>query len=227
MVVGGDGARWVKTSAELLRGVYELDRFHLRRALYQALCRDPLAGDIYSACTNGDIAMVEKLLIRAQQGVRKERAKEIMKLKGYLMDNCYGLRDYRLELSGHGLRGLGAMEANVDKLFADRMKKRGMSWTKKGANRMAKLISLTRTTRIDMGKRSCAKPAHALSKKGVDMPQKRCCQQDDGAWLQVEMPALYGPHSDRPWVQALRALVYGDNRMAAYASHPQAQPTKS
>jgi len=103
-------------------------------ALYQGLCRHPLVGDIYRACGNGYIAMVEKFLIQAQQGTNKERGKEIMKLRGYLMDNCYGLRDYRLEVSGDGFRGLGAMEGNVDKLFADRMKKRGMSWTKKGVD---------------------------------------------------------------------------------------------
>jgi hypothetical protein len=31
--VGGDGARWVKEGAELFGGLYELDRFHLKRAL--------------------------------------------------------------------------------------------------------------------------------------------------------------------------------------------------
>lgn len=30
----------------------------------------------------------------------------------------------------------------MDKLIADRMKKRGMSWTRQGADRMARLISL-------------------------------------------------------------------------------------
>jgi hypothetical protein len=37
---------------------------------------------------------------------------------------------------------LGAIEGNVDKLIANRMKKRGMSWTKRGGNRMARLINL-------------------------------------------------------------------------------------
>ena len=39
-------------------------------------------------------------------------------------------------------RGLGSMESNEDKLFADRMKKRGLSWTKSGAKRMGKAIQL-------------------------------------------------------------------------------------
>jgi len=47
-----------------------------------------------------------------------------------------------LEIDASNLRGLGAIEGNVDKLVANRMKKRGMSWTLKGAQRMARLISL-------------------------------------------------------------------------------------
>jgi len=45
------------------------------------------------------------------------------------MENSYGLRDYRLEVNGDDLRGLGAIEGRVDRLVANRMKKRGMSWT--------------------------------------------------------------------------------------------------
>jgi hypothetical protein len=48
------------------------------------------------------------------------------------MENSYGLRDYRLEGDGDDLRGLGA----------NRMKKRGISWTIKGAQRMARLLNL-------------------------------------------------------------------------------------
>jgi hypothetical protein len=97
------------------------------------------------------------------------------------------------------------------------MKKRGISWTKKGANRMAKLISLNRVGKLEVGKTSCAKPTPALLKKGVDVSQKKFHERGGGDWLQAEMPAFYGPHSDRPWVHVLRALVYGDNRNVAYA----------
>jgi hypothetical protein len=34
------------------------------------------------------------------------------------------------------------MESNADKLFANKMKKRGMSWTIKGAQNMGKTIEL-------------------------------------------------------------------------------------
>jgi hypothetical protein len=47
------------------------------------------------------------------------------------------------------------------------MKKRGMSWAKKGANRTAKLISLSRMGKLEVAKRSCAKPGYTLLKKGI------------------------------------------------------------
>lgn len=228
VIVGGDGAPWVKEGAELFGGLYELSRFHLKRALHQGLGSDPLAGEIYQACVRGEVARVERLLIKAQQEAAEQRTEEIMRLRGYLMDNYYGLRDYRLEVSGEGLRGLGAVEGNVDKLFADRMKKRGMSWTKKGANRMAKLISLSHTGKLDTGQRvSTDKPEFILRKVSHTPGKAEYEGEDSAAWLQGSMPALYGPHSDRPWVQVLRALAHGDKIGVAYASHPEFPPTKS
>ena len=52
-------------------------------------------------------------------------------------------------VGGDGLRGMGAIEGNVDKVIADRMKKRGMSWTRRGADRMARLISLREMGELD------------------------------------------------------------------------------
>ena len=154
VIVGGDGAPWVKRGAELLGGLYEVDRFHLKRALHRGLANDTLVAEIYQACVVGEIDKVERLLIEAQEKADGDKATEIMQLRGYLMDNCYGLRDYRLEVEGDGLRGLGAMEG----IMPDGGQYQG---------------------------------------------------KDDGAWLNTEVPALTGPHSDRPWVQVLRALAHG------------------
>ena len=48
VIVGGDGATWVKQGAELLGGLYQLDRFHLKRALNQTL-DNGLATEVYQA----------------------------------------------------------------------------------------------------------------------------------------------------------------------------------
>jgi len=209
VIVGGDGAPWVKRGAELLGGLYELDRFHLKRALHQGLDNNPLVAEVYQACVIGEIDKVERLLTEAQERAAGDKAKEIMKLRGYLMENCYGLRDYRLEVDGDGLRGLGAIEGNVDKLIADRMKKRGMSWTRRGADRMARLISLKEMGELNAWINCQGKPQCTPVKERIIPVQGQYQGKDDAAWLNARLPALHGPHSDRPWAQVLRALAHG------------------
>lgn len=207
IVVGGDGAPWIKRGAELFGGIYELDKFHLKRALNEVL-DDELANEIYKACVRGEVDKVDKLLIHLQQEVAGDEAKEISHLRGYLMENAFGLRDYRLEVDGDGLRGLGAIEGNVDKLVANRMKKRGL-WTIKGAQRMARLIDLRETGKLHSwithkdGERQSQPPERQTTERGP------VADKGTTAWLEVNLPALYGPHQNRPWVHILRALTRG------------------
>jgi len=210
VIVGGDGAPWVKEGAELLGGLYELDRFHLKRALHQGLANNPLVAELYQACVIGEIDKVERLLTRAQEKADSDRAREIMRLRGYLMENCYGLRDYRLVVDGEGLRGLGAIEGNVDKLIADRMKKRGMSWTRRGADRMARLISLRERGDLNTRAKYQHGAQHIPLRKKTMLKRNQYQDRDNGAWLSAGLPALHGPHSDRPWVRILWALAHGN-----------------
>ena len=85
----------------------------------QTLCNG-FATEMYQACTKGEIGKVDRILIQAQQKAHVKGAKEVARLGGYLMENSFGLRDYRLEVGGDGLRGLGAIEDNVTKLVANR-----------------------------------------------------------------------------------------------------------
>ena len=144
--------------------------------------------------------------MEVQQAGNADRRKAIMGLRGYLMANWYGLRDYRMEVKGEGLRGLGAIEGNVDKVIATRMKKRGMSWTIKGAHRMLTLIRLRESGQLHPWMSSMDMPWQIQPFK-----QKRNCRKapDEhvGAWLEAGMPVLYGPHQNRPLAQVLRALT--------------------
>ncbi|MCK4722427.1 MAG: ISLre2 family transposase [Dehalococcoidia bacterium] len=207
-IVGGDGTPWVKEGAKLLGDIYQLDKFHLKRALHRGLANDPLVVEVYQACITGHTEKADRLLVEAQQKADADRQKEIMGLRGYLMANCYGLRDYRLEVGGgDGLRGLGTIEGNVDKLVANRMKKRGMSWTINGARRMARLIRLRESGQLQswiprMNGLGDSQPPERKTTSG------KTRQKHAGAWLEAGMPALYGPHQNRHWVQILRVLTY-------------------
>ena len=105
------------------------------------------------------------------------------------------------------------MESNGDKLVANRLKNRGMSWSIRGVERLAKVIHLrangelaqhcqTRSQRADYQNPQPPTPRRS----GVD---KRLHDR----WLLADMPAFTGPHATRPWVKGLHRLTHYNNRL--------------
>lgn len=228
VIVGGDGAEWVKEGAEVLGGIYQLDRFHLLRALRRGL-RDDQVGSVYDACVVGDIARADELLRQAQAEVQGEAAQRLSELRGYILNNADGLRDYRLEVGyQQGLRGLGTIESNIDKLVASRMKKRGMSWTKPGGDRMARLINLRE--RGDLcpwmkGVHQAKACGNTGSRFRLRIEKDKPTKHKYRAWLEAGVPALCGPHHNRPWVQRLAAITHETKSITRMLSG--IAPTKS
>jgi len=211
LVVGGDGAHFVRDGSEIMGAAYQLDRFHLRRALLRGTGGDVLlSNEVYRLCVVGNIAEADRLLMKAQAQRDKEQSLEIGWLRAYLLENACGLADYRIRLGGEALRGLGAIEGNVDKLVACRMKRRGMSWTKRGAQRMARLLELRYSGEISAWIRP-RKGITTLTPATAPAAAPGGKRRGDWSaeWLDAGVPALYGPHSNRPWVQALNSLVHG------------------
>lgn len=217
VVVGGDGAHWVRDGAGLLGGSYQLDRFHLRRELLRALSGDvEAANGVYQACVAGDVALADSLLLKVQLESDPEAAIEIGRVRAYLLDNATGLADYRLRLGDaetSGLRGLGAMEGNVDKLAANRMKKRGMSWTRRGIRRMACLIRLQQSGDVSSWPTRRAGRASFVKHANRPTESKNGKQEHYATWLSMNLPALSGPYRNRPWARALRALAHSGNSL--------------
>ena len=102
-------------------------------------------------------------------------------------------------------RSLGTMESNGDNLIANRMKKRGMSWTIAGAHRMSKVIQLEHNGELSefcRSRRSCVRPE-------TDPPPRRrgaAPRTRVSDWAETSIPALNGPHGSRPWARSLRNL---------------------
>ncbi|MDD4089532.1 MAG: UPF0236 family protein, partial [Tissierellia bacterium] len=90
--------------------------------------------------------VLTKLLIEYNN--EEEEFKKIEKLYNYLSNNReglkpYQLRDIRLPKLPNGLeyRSMGTMEADICNIIALRMKNRKMSWSEKGGNNLAKLLT--------------------------------------------------------------------------------------
>jgi len=85
---------------------------------------------------------------------------------------------------------------------------RGMSWSKRGANSLAKVITLKENGGLDdcIDKKSKAESIpYSITKRVKERLRKgvRKSGKDIGTCL----PTLYGPHSGRPWVQVLREIA--------------------
>ena len=105
------------------------------------------------------------------------------------------------------------MESNGGKLIANRMKKRGTSWTKKGAWGMAKVIQLSVNRELaGVCRRTQPRelPVPRLRKSPVVTTIGRDANR---IWLQATVPSLICPHHSRPWVKSLRSLVQPHRRL--------------
>jgi hypothetical protein len=151
-VTGGDGASWVKYPEDSFpNAIFQLSKFHILKSLKWALGNDEKkVGTAYKAAIEGSLDVLTAILSKAEEEKSGEARKRVRVAKAYLLANKDFLSDWRLRLNPrNGDRGLGAIEGNNDKILANRFKKRGMRWTKAGANRMAKVIALRENKKLD------------------------------------------------------------------------------
>lgn len=211
-IIGGDGAGWVKEGCEYLGGDFQLCRYHLNRELCRVLGhdRERLAA-VRVACSCGNIPLASHLLHDAEAGARGDRARDLRRAHAYLVANTVGLGGYRgiADTESARLRGLGAIEGNVDKLVVRRMKNQGMSWSDKGIRRMLCARILVREGKLTDWVRQ-----HTSASVLPSLPPGRINRLIDAKlkdhyadWLSAPIPALYGPHASRPWATVLKSLT--------------------
>ena len=210
-IVGGDGAAWVKEGASYVNGRFQLDRYHLNRELCAALGHDSEPRDkIWQACESGKVELGLQIMVEAMSQAKGEQAQRIAKAYHYLESNRSGLGDYRQALGeeGKGLRRTGAIEGNVDKLVARRMKNQGMSWSVMGIRRLLCVRFLILEGRLKewLTRENDSGPSISIPRRKMRRVVNQFSMQESDAWLKAGLPALYGPHASRSWVQALKSM---------------------
>jgi len=212
VVIGGDGAIWIKEGVDYFGGKYQLCRYHLNRELCIALGHDrQRLGEVLRSCRRGEFDEAFTVLKESAVKADPDKTKQINKTIRYMISNADGLGDYRSykeQLSGE-FRRTGAIEGNIDKLIVRRMKNRGMSWTHQGIRRMLWL-------RINIREGNLSHYLRSLRKETVTpmMPLKRInnvidrnLRRDYFTYFTTGLPALSGPHSSRPWAEMLKSLT--------------------
>jgi hypothetical protein len=217
MVIGGDGANWVKEGLEHFGGTYQLCRYHLNRQLTTALGPDrKTAKAVKDYCEIGEVGLACQKLSEAKGKVKGEQCKRIEDVCRYLMANSHGLRDYRLDLGEKdcNLRRTGAIEGNIDKLVGRRMKKQGMSWSVEGIRRMlcVRFLHLENKLEASLKTASIRPELPVLPERNIRRLVKEVNLPHVGV-LKGALPTLNGPHINRPWVQSLKSFVKSDMRI--------------
>ena len=206
-VVGVDGANWIHKGVEALgHAVFHLDGSHLARARGRGYGRR-IGTSVYDGIRVGSTTAARQATSSAPPAQTKMAHRD----REYVESNVSTGMDWRNRVPNAppDARSLGTMESNGDKLTANRMKKRGMSWTIRGAHRMAKVIQLNRNGELSKFCRS--RRRHRSDPRGTDLaPQKHrevVSKPRMSEWPEASVPALSGPHSYRPWAHSLRNLI--------------------
>ena len=204
-VVGGDGANWIgRGTEEFGSAVFQLDGFHLSRACGRGYGRK-LGSAIYDAIRSGSHRYARALMSAAEA----VEGKTAIGNREYVESNISNGVDWRNRVPNapSDARSLGTMESNGDKLTANRMKKRGMSWSIRGANRMAKTIQLCRNGELSMfcRTRTVCGSGPTMNHRPVRERPRSTTRVSDRS--EASVPVLSGPHSFRPWATSLRRLL--------------------
>jgi hypothetical protein len=203
--IGGDGAKWVRNSFDYLGvpGHHLLDRFHVIRSINTAFGSDLNGGELQARLFSQGFAAVETDLLRViarQKGAKKDQQ---IRCFDYLKAN----QDALIDLDKRGLGeinfcSMGAMEGNVDKLVAQRMKGNGRSWSVKGAQRMLAVLrykSLIKTEAFVM----------LTIPKNEAKSRWKYQRYKDPEWTpkSASVPMFSSTHGSDNWVQLLKCKV--------------------
>jgi hypothetical protein len=117
-----------------------------------------------------------------------------------------------------GLRGAvhdrspGAIEGNVDKLAADRFKKRGMSWRPGGADHMCQIIELRENGGLE-SYITARRKANEKAAVAAMISLRKEVRRNPEAWLKKNMPLLEVRSGD-PWVKDILRGLAGHAKIA-------------
>ena len=141
--LNGDGGSWIKTGKRKLAGLtYVIDGFHLSKYMIRATSHlldsaEDVRNEIYETIKRGTKADFEKVIEKILKVTDGEAAqKRVKESKDYILSNWSAVK-VRLA-NRDGVVGCSA-EGHVSHVLSSRMSSRPMGWSKKGADKMARL----------------------------------------------------------------------------------------
>jgi len=210
ILFGGDGDSWIISGVGdyFPSATYLLCFYHLFKRLREGLGRrkeeqKTIKDLLLSNQTDKALSKIEQMVRNPYDLKEKDN---LTKFYTYISRNRQGIAN-QVILKDQEIQRTGAIESNINKLIASRFKKRGMSWSEKGALSLLKIKETIlngewnnwweteRERNIKVGKYKPPLPAAYFKKETESSPI-----------VEVTIPALRGPDRGKPWVGVLRKL---------------------
>ena len=148
LLVIGDGDQWIKDIAQgpYFMATYQLDWWHVLVKIHRTFSDQPrlvseLVDNLYSGQGEKMLSTMKLARLLCEEGDKRQKIADLIAYIENNRDGLYGshsLRD-KVEAKRVLVCGSGAMEKNIDVIIGRRFKKRGMSWSKEGADNLLKL----------------------------------------------------------------------------------------
>jgi hypothetical protein len=207
ILVGGDGATWIKEGAidYFPQSIYQLCPFHLKRKLTQTLSYNRKRKSQISLLLGEGKISEALILLEEEKSKTPQRRNELNELTTYLIHNQEGINAVdHLKEAGLPVDTMGAIEGNIDKILANRFKKRGMSWSPSGALNLSKIGQLIINDKWDSW---WPIKEEEMILKQIEPKEEEHLPQEDKYDRKYSLPVLVGPHQDRTWVKQLKELI--------------------
>ena len=206
---GADGDRWITTGIRdyFPEATYLLCGFHLNKRLRESLPgnkqeQKSIRGLLLSNRIDEALVRIDNLLVAFS---KQKQKKLLAEFYTYITNNRQGITN-QVQLKDKDIAKTGAIESNVKLAITNRFKK-GKSWSKRGA--LALLKAKETILNGDWDSWWGKQRNHPIKVSPIKSPLSASCFTQEvysSPVIQARIPALDGPHQDKPWVSVLRKL---------------------
>lgn len=216
LIFGGDGGAYIAAGIRdyFVNVIYILCKFHLKRNVKRSLPSMPntqvrINGLLGKDKIDEALHLIHRFMARTSDRNNKKSLKDLYTYIDQNRDGINPINRIKDKALRNKIKGAGAMESNVDKFIAHRFKKRGMSWSEKGALSLLKIREAIsngewdswwlegRDEKIEIR----PEPLKQLTAKNFWKAQKNVMP-----FIEATIPALQGPDRNEPWAKILREI---------------------
>jgi hypothetical protein len=211
VIFGGDGDSWITSGIKdyFSSATYILCLYHLYKKFKESLSRrkeeqKAIKSLLLSNQIDQGLSVIDQLIRNPYDLKEKD---SLVKLYTYISRNRQGITN-QFKLKDKGIERAGAIESNINKVIASRFKKRGMSWSKRGALALLKIKETIINGEWDSWWETERERNIKVSKYKPPLPASYFKKETETSPLiEVTIPALRGPDQGKPWVGVLRKLT--------------------